>query len=355
MNKILIDINEINFTNTKSNKWWLNTDYIEKILTILNKNNFLSLFTYLNVKDIFHEITSIEDVLNHVALMSTHDTYSFSLEKDQKSEKSFIDFSMRRSLAIKVCVSENDLTPQIYKDMNAAVLEIYRELKEVALFGPSINIWDFDTSFQRICPPRRYFYLTDSTVVDYISHSYFSNNPRCIHPNHDALYDKPLPEGATREIINDDLHVITWCDDPFNKEKWNQALMDREEWFYKNLDLEIDSNFNEHGHEKMTHCALENSFFDRYHSSDYIAYKKVSLNEEGEIDSSILVEIENFKKRGTLENGDPLKYIILVLPTMEEAIMIDKKSDQLNIHSTAYKVKRKYWMIKPIGNWRPLP
>lgn len=194
----------LKFINTQPKQWWLHTDYIEKIINILDGAGLFDHLNYMVANGLIR-IKSKEDILNRIKKL------------DKKSE--YIIFFMM------------------------------------------ISVFGFITYYiLEFLPPREYEYLVFNGVVNFFAKKYFDNSPRIKLENHDILYTAELPEGVKREVIDDDLYVITWCDDILDKKKLEQSFMQREDWVYNNFDLEIDLHFNEQGHEETTFDVLEDSF-----------------------------------------------------------------------------------------------
>lgn len=63
-------------------------------------------------------------------------------------------------------------------------------------------------------------------------------------------------------------------------------------------------------------------------------------------------KIKEFNKTKTLENGETVRYIVLIFDTEKEAKQIRKKADELGIYNTCYEIDGLYMILDPIGNWR---
>lgn len=193
--------------------WWQKKPYIEQLINVLEKNNLLEQIRYINIDDKYHEVNNIIDVLQRVNEVEEK-TFSFNLVEDKKDKGEISIYLTKKMIDIQFVIENKPLTKELLKRVIKTTADIYQQFKDIALIGPSIYITYLKFSFPRFRPIREINFGDSRSILDFIDSRFYENESfrHLKMANMEKLYTEPLPEGCTREKV-DDLYIFTWMDD----------------------------------------------------------------------------------------------------------------------------------------------
>jgi hypothetical protein len=344
------------FIKPEGDFWWHHKPYLEQLIDILERNNHLAAIKYINVADKYYPIENSTDILSRVKKVNRK-SFSFELVEDKNDTGEISFYNTKRMISIQFIIKNQPLTHELLRQVKKTTIEIYQCFNDVIVMGQGTNIALLKFDFPRFRPTRKINFGYDGSIIDFIDSRYYEH-PYFRHlkmENMDKLYTEPLPEGCTREKI-DDLYVFTWIN-KFEKENIRTSLMQREEWLYKVLNPPLAADFNEFGDREGVTILPDkhevNTFFTAFNDLMHVGYKAITLTQDNDFDPEIRKQLAHYMKEGKLENGDKIERIYLIVPARKHAIAIQEKAKEIGITNIYYTDNTNtLWDICPEGNWR---
>lgn len=204
---------------------------------------------------------------------------------------------------------------------------------------------------------RNYKFLGDNSLINFISKEHFRKYNELSIEGMEKLYTEDLPSGVTRKIYDNDLCIIKWYDKIESEGDIDKFLMQREDWIYKNLKLELYENFTEEG-DKLFDSPLEklgdkDPFFTFYRPSSNLVFKSVVLTKDNNLSQDVADTIKRYSETKSLANGEPIDKIILIVPARKYAMAIQDKAKEIGAYKVFYiDNESRLWNPLPPGNWR---
>lgn len=344
--------------------FWRDSRYISGLLAILKKYGLLNSMRYFGDFDRMTEIESLENIAEDSV---NWEPGSYCLADSPDTESNTILLSTRKpSLHIHFIIdlSVYKLSVGDFIDaFNGVTKELVELFKGVATFWPAGAVTLIDFKFPQIRPKRYCGSFGGANIVDYLSPKSLQEQGHPYIEKEDdinKLTESELPPGVKREIA-DDLITIQWLSEGWSDEDMRKAMMQREEWLYRNIDFEMDEMYNEAGDyrefylEELPDKKDSAGFFNSYDSVGGVGFKTVLTTAEGDIDEYVSSEISRLLSQGALDDGSKLSSVKLIVPNRDLAVKSYPKAREIGVDTVYYTGSEgSLWDISPAGLWREL-
>lgn len=353
--KYQLRINHINFKEPQPDNWWKTKTHLSTILKTLFTCDILPL-NYL-YQDRYKRIMNLENTIDECNKLGDDIKFGFSLTSSNidNINNSISIHPTKESVGILLVV---DSTTDNFNKMVRFLWSLYEDLKDFAYFGPNVVISSFMHKYPKYRPEKYYGNLWTNAIFNFLHKSFYSKNQNTMPKGFERLFDAPLPDGVSRKIA-EDIVAIQWTENVADEEGITNALMQREEWIYNHLNLELDSDFNIDGDKKLynistvTKLGKEESFLNYYREPLQVAFKLIVLDENIELDQETRDKITHYNKTKQLDNGALIKKIVLILPSRKFVSKISSEAKELGVFKVVYlDNEANIWDMTPAGNWR---
>ena len=352
--KLRLFIDSIKFLDIKDNWRKENPELIDHLIKNFRKLSFWNKIQYIG-KQGKKSLTKLDNITNN--LLNSKDDLILSISKNNSETQEidimidFTDYELRIVISV-INKSLEEYSKNIIDDLICFTENLYNDYKNNAIIGPNINIGLSDIDYFRIKPLKRDLTFKLSNIVDFFDRKYHQISEDGRLNEIDKLCKSKIPE-KVKKIINDNLVIFMFIDDLSNKNEIMEALTEHDRWLYKNIEMKIDSDFNELGDYREGYFNLKPyPPLTFYNSNLQKGFKSIVLNPDGSYDEEIFEMIMIWLKNKKLPDNTPLKTIDIILPNRESALKIYDKAKQIGVDKVLYVGKDKqYWNPFPSGLW----
>ncbi|MCI5057468.1 MAG: hypothetical protein MRY83_15235 [Flavobacteriales bacterium] len=258
-------------------------------------------------------------------------------------------------LRIQVLKKSRDLNIlEVYVKLFKQILSVLSPMFLIDL-GSQVSIIEPD--YPKIRPERDYAVLSAWGIIDFLSKTLLSKFNSKV--SYQSLSMRELPTTAKRINFNSDIYIINWANQITNTKELMVAFMKREEWLYKNLNFEIEYNYNSYGDKMLYNLSsltkTQGDSFFTYYKERIGAVYKVLPKSDGRIDKYTVTGIRKYKNKGKLNSGVQIKKIVLILPSRSSAVAISELAQEIGVYKVLYTDKHdNIWDMNPVGNWNEI-
>ncbi|XOV67682.1 MAG: hypothetical protein ACFHU9_00660 [Fluviicola sp.] len=351
--EVQLSINYIKSASQSSaDFWWKDLGLFEDLIETIN-NSEITNFKYFWADNAFYNID--ESVLLNELIEGNDIVY---LCQHENIDSNYAEFYLNNdSIGINILLNTDEQVHQL-NGLKKLVVDFYKKYQEIVSLGPSVKIFVPFTEFPRLRPIRDYKGLGEWSVINFIDPVYEKSHPETQLTGYEALLNEKLPSGVTREEVNG-LHIIQWADSINDEDSLHNTLMKREDFIYEHLELELFPDFNEYGDENIYHISAldktseEESFFNYYDEEDIMAFKLLTLDKDFKMDQETEDKIQHYVETESLDSGETVEDIVLILPSRESAAAIEERAIEIGVYKVLYlDSDGEVWSMRPFGNWR---
>jgi hypothetical protein len=159
----------------------------------------------------------------------------------------------------------------------------------------------------------------------------------------EAVRSAALPPGATR-IVDGDLYVLRWIDDPSDPVSQAIGCVRQEEWWAKHLEPATPMGWNAAGDRQVATGRLAaKKPFTLYDEQKSIGYLAVVVGRGGALSGPSWAEIEKLAGKHKLR---------LLVPVRDNALTIGERARAAGVDAVLYQEDDELWDPMPRGEWR---
>ncbi|AOY79963.2 hypothetical protein BJP36_08540 [Moorena producens JHB] len=242
--------------------------------------------------------------------------------------------------------------PSLIEQSIAFVTECHAELKDKYWFGPLLGLEIYDIPYPNFRPPRDMYPWGTANGVDFISEEYNLESPQGKMDEAIQLITAPFPEGALRFKQND-LNILQWIDDFSSPEEISRKLSERSKWYAENIDLPIQSGYNELGDKlEISYGWEKHSILTFYEPLGQVGYRMTLPYEDNSLSEETVNEITSWIEDGSLPDATPIRTLNLIVPDRQSALAILDRAKAMGVNKVLYPDdNRRFWNPSPPGQW----